>query len=302
MRFLSIIRYPNLIMLALFQSVIWFYLLEQYQVPKSVSDYFLIVHILATLFIAAAGNIINDIYDLEIDQINKPHKIWIPNLMSLKKAWLFYISLNVLGLIAGFWVSWELNKIWFWSLYWIPVFLLFLYAIRIKKVLYLNNIMVAGLITYSLFLVFKLALSGVNALQYYSGNFGFTLQETLSYVLLFAFILNWIREIVKDAEDVIGDTAHGVNSLPSKFGWAYTLNGILLLTFFLIGIILAIAVSNRINQKFFAIYLILAVGLSLFLFVKQLKFAKQPKDYHKLSMLLKIIMLIGFFSVFLIKI
>jgi 4-hydroxybenzoate polyprenyltransferase len=85
MRFLSIIRYPNLIMLALFQAVIWFYLLEQYQVPKSVSDYIFIVHILATLFIAASGNIINDIYDLEIDQINKPHQIWIPNLMSLKK-------------------------------------------------------------------------------------------------------------------------------------------------------------------------------------------------------------------------
>lgn len=302
MRFLSIIRYPNLIMLALFQAVIWFYLLEQYQVPKSVSDYIFIVHLLATLFIAAAGNIINDIYDLEIDQINKPHQIWIPNLMSLKKAWSFYISLNVLGLIAGFWVSWELNKIWFWGLYLIPVFLLFLYAIRLKKVIYLNNMLVAGLIAYSLFLAFELALVGENSVHYYIGNYGFSLLKTIRFILLFAFILNWIREIVKDAEDVIGDRANGVNSLPSNYGLEYTKNGLKLITFFLLGILLSIAISNRIDQKIFVLYLILAVGMSLMIFVKQLKFAHQPKDYHKISILLKIIMLIGFFSVFLIRI
>ena len=58
-------RYPNLIMLALFQAVIWFYLLEQYQVSKNLSDFYFILHILATVFIAAAGNIINDMYDLK---------------------------------------------------------------------------------------------------------------------------------------------------------------------------------------------------------------------------------------------
>lgn len=295
-------RYPNLIMLALFQAVIWFYLLEQYQVSKSVSDFYFILHILATVFIAAAGNIINDIYDLKTDQINKPHKIWIPNFLSFKKAWLLYFVLNSIGLIAGFWVSWQSNKIWFWGLYLIPVFLLFLYAIRLKKVIYINNMLVAGLIAYSLFLAFKLALVGGNSIHYYNGNYGLSLLETIRFILLFAFILNWIREIVKDAEDVIGDRANGVNSLPSKYGLEYTHNGLKLITFFLLGILLSIAISNRIDQKIFVLYLILAVGMSLMIFVKQLKLAHQPKDYHKISILLKIIMLIGFFSVFLIRI
>ena len=295
-------RYPNLIMLALFQAVIWFYLLEQYQVSKTLSDFYFMLHILATVLIAAAGNIINDMYDLKTDQINKPHKIWIPNFMSLKKAWLLYFVLNCMGLIAGFWVSWQLNKIWFWGLYMIPVFLLFLYAIRLKKVIYINNMLIAGLIAYSLFLAFELALLGGNSIHYYKGNYGFSLLETIRFILLFAFLLNWIREIVKDAEDVIGDRVNGVNSLPSKFGLEYTHNGLKLITYFLLGILLSIAYSNRIEQMIFAIYLILAVGMSLIIFVKQLKLAHQPKDYHKISILLKIIMLIGFFSVFLIRI
>lgn len=295
-------RYPNLIMLALFQAVIWFYLLEQYQVSKTLSDFYFILNILATVFIAAAGNIINDMYDLKTDQINKPHKIWIPNFLSFKKAWLLYFVLNSMGLIAGFWVSWQSNNIWFWGLYLIPVFLLFLYAIRLKKVIYINNMLVAGLIAYSLFLAFELAFLGGNSIHYYKGNYGFSLLETIRFILLFAFLLNWIREIVKDAEDVIGDRANGVNSLPSKYGLEYTKNGLKLITFFLLGILLSIAISNRIDQKIFVLYLILAVGMSLMIFVKQLKFAHQPKDYHKISILLKIVMLIGFFSVFLIRI
>ena len=114
-------------------------------------------------------------------------------------------------------------------------------------------------------------------------------------------MLNLTREIVKDAQDVIGDKVIGVNSIPLKFGNEITpiiIQGIIGLLF---GFILVIAIRYYSTQVALVVYLITAVLTGLFLFLSQLQKVKKPSDYKVLSSILKLIMFAGIISMFFIK-
>ena len=61
--------------------------------------------VIATLSIAAAGNVINDIHDVKADAINKPTKVIVGENISEKNAYRFFFTLNILGVFSGFLVS-----------------------------------------------------------------------------------------------------------------------------------------------------------------------------------------------------
>jgi len=129
----------------------------------------------------------------------------------------------------------------------------------------------------------------------------FSLFQLKAFLFIFSFNLSWLREIIKDFEDLIGDKAHQINSLPIKYGIEISKKIVQVILFGTLGILFGVSFTHWDNQPFFVVYLILGLGLSLLIFYKQLQLAKEIKDYKKLSILLKIIILIGFFSVFLIK-
>jgi len=297
MRFFHIIRFQNLLIIAGIQSILWFYILPKY------NEYFVldfpgfILLVLASSFIAASGNVINDIFDLEIDNINKPKKVWIPHFISIKKAWMLYFLLTSIGLGLGMGLSIIQSNFSLILWFLIPIILLYLYASQLKKMLFLNNILIAILSTYSLFLVFWLER---NALEIERIPL-FPLIQLMAFLFIFSFNLSLLREIVKDFEDVIGDKAHSVNSLPIKFNPEISKKIMQIILFGSVGIIGGISFSHWKDQPFFVGYLVFGLGVSMFIFNRQLQFATQTKDFKKLAALLKIIMLIGFFSVFLIK-
>src|SRR5690554_635682 len=117
----------------------------------STSQFILLV--LATLCIAAGGNIINDIYDIEIDRVNKPDKVLIGKSISERTANNLFFILNIIGVGIGFYLSNVIGRPGFSALFIGISALLYLYAANLKSMLLVGNILVSILVAMSFIIV-----------------------------------------------------------------------------------------------------------------------------------------------------
>ena len=150
---LNLIRWKNLLMLALMQLLIKYALLEPFGVQTSLDGLGITLLILATICIAAAGNIINDISDVETDLINKPNRVLINKSISEKTAYNLFIILNVVGVGIGFYLSHRVGRAPIFSLFVIISVLLYIYATYLKRTLLIGNIIISALVALSLIIV-----------------------------------------------------------------------------------------------------------------------------------------------------
>ena len=113
-RFLNLIRWKNLLLLALTQILVKFALFESlkndYGLETTLTNLQFSLLVLATLCIAAAGYIINDIEDIEADLINKPNKLIVGKYISEKTATHIFILFNSLGVLFGFLMAYSIDK------------------------------------------------------------------------------------------------------------------------------------------------------------------------------------------------
>ena len=149
MKFLKLIRYQNLLLIAFMQLVFRYGFLKLQNVYLSLSDMQYLLLVLATVLIAASGYIINDILDQETDGINKPNNVIIGNYISEDFAFNLYIGINIFALLIGYYLSNVINKPTFLAVFIIPVVLLYLYATSFKKIAVLGNLIVALVLGFS---------------------------------------------------------------------------------------------------------------------------------------------------------
>lgn len=127
-------------------------------------------------------------------------------------------------------------------------------------------------------------------------------QQSVLYIFLlfagFGFLLTFIREIIKDVEDIEGDKTIEAKSIPISFGIVATKRIVLSISILLIVMISAVAYSVMGNNQNISIYLTALVAAPMFYFIFRLIQAKNKEDYHKLSGMLKLIMLLGILSIF----
>lgn len=172
--------------------------------------------ILSTLCIAAAGNIINDIYDVETDLVNRPAKVIIGKKISEKTAYTLFIILNVIGVLIGFYLSHLVGRSGFFAIFVIISAMLYIYASYLKQMVLLGNIVISILVGLSILIV------GVFELMPAITDQNQTTQLTFFKILfdyaLFAFLINLVREMIKDLEDIDGDYKSGMNTLPIAIG------------------------------------------------------------------------------------
>ncbi len=286
--FFQLIRWKNLLFIFAVQFLIKFYLIPKFELISIFSnlDFFLVAS--STLFITAAGYIINDIIDVDIDIINKGESTIINRNISIKSAkYLFYLF-NSIGLIVGVWVSFKTNKIAFSVFFISIIILLFLYSKILKSIPILGNIVVSLLIS--------LCILIIAFFEQYQMN-SYVLKIIFMYSF-FAFLINLIREIIKDIEDINGDYAGEMNTLPILIGRKRTNSIARMITIFLILFILAVLVFYDYQNLIIKYYGVLVVILPLLYFISRLTISKSKKDYHKLSSLLKGIMVLGILSIF----
>ncbi len=295
MKYLKLIRYQNLLMLAFMQLVFRYLFLAQSYVDLALTDINYILLVIATVCIAAGGYVINNIMDQDTDEIAKPQNRVVGVSISETVAYNWYIGLTIVGVGIGFYLSNVIYKPTFASMFILVATLLYMYATSFKQIPVLGNVVVALMLSTSIIIIglFDI-LPAIDVDNRFRMKEAF---EILMHYAIFAFIINLIREIVKDMEDMDGDYLSGINSLPIAIGVQKTKIIVGVLTVISIGILAYYVNSNLFELDYVVYYaIILIVGPLIYFGVKLLN-AATKKEYHHLSLVLKIILFFGILSV-----
>ena len=222
--FLKLIRYKNLLMVLLTMVLTKYALVEFYISSKQLSFITFFILTVSTLFIAAGGYIINDIYDLEADKINKPTRVFVGKTISKKNAWRSYFVLTIIGLILGFISSYFIGILSNTRFFILTVLILFLYSKYLKRFFLIGNISISFLVGLIIFLVYffsiRYRIYGQDNIElgiYYHHKTQEIGIPILMYIT-FSFLTTLIREIIKDIEDVNGDLKINARTLPIVIG------------------------------------------------------------------------------------
>jgi 4-hydroxybenzoate polyprenyltransferase len=277
------------------QLVFRYLFLEQSYVDLALSDFNYILLVIATVCVAAGGYVINNIMDQETDEIAKPQNRVVGVSISETVAYNWYIGLTIVGVGIGFYLSNVIYKPTFASMFILVATLLYMYATSFKQIPVLGNVVVALLLSTSIIII-----GLFDILPAIDADNHFRMKEAFSILMdyaIFAFIINLIREIVKDLEDMDGDYQSGINTLPITIGIPKTKIIVGILTVISIGI-LAYYINSNLFELDYVIYytMVFIIGPLIYFGVKLMN-AETKKQLHHLSLVLKIILFFGILSV-----
>ncbi len=299
---LRLVRFPNLLIIALLQSLIRYGLIMPiinhygYEPVLSHTRFGLLV--LASICLAASGYVINDYFDIKIDRLNRPEKMVIDNGLKRREAMFFHVILTFVGVFIGLFLSYIARKeTWALMFVMIPAFLWY-YSTTFKKQVFIGNMVVSGLTAMVAIVVVSLEfamLERVHGSSIINSEACSTAWFWTIGFAFFAFATTLIREIVKDMEDVFGDKHEGCNTLPIEIGMSYAKIIVLILT---IGTLMSIWALyfyiDMLNISVLTLWYIITLITVPFLLTIYLLFkSTTPKDYHRLNTFYKLIMLVG---------
>lgn len=276
----SVVRGYNILMIALAQYMAAIYILAHHlPLRKVIFDLNLFIIVVASTLVIASGYIINNFYDAEKDLINKPRKSMLDRLVSQRFKLTTYFILNFLAVLAASYVSFR--AVLFFSAY---IFGIWFYSHKLKRLPFVGNIISATLAIAPFFAVFV-----------YYKNF-----ETVIFVhAMFLFLLIWAREMIKDLENITGDLAQNYKTVPILFTPRISKICISIL------ILLTLLPSYFLITRFYVGYMYLYfIGSSILLIFSLIILWKSSskKHYILLHNILKLIIIIGVFSILLIDI
>ncbi len=246
--FIKLIRPLNLIIIGLTMYGIRFYVLtvNYFQLVKDDPIHFLLL-VFSTILIAAAGNIINDYFDVKADRINKPDKLIITKHIKRRWAILTHWIFNGIAFLIAVYLSVKYQSLWFVFIHLLSINLLWFYSMLFKRKVLIGNLIIAALTTsVPLLTVVYFKVGNAQHLTYSEfdpDSWVSIIDFRLIYLLaFFAFVQNLAREILKDIQDVRGDRIIYVKSLPMLIGETKSLRIIALilmilpLSYFIISI------------------------------------------------------------------
>lgn len=301
--FFQLIRYPNLLFIALTQFLFYYWIIVPYfnnnLQPKQLlqeNDFFLLL--IASVLIAAAGYIINDYFDIQIDNVNKPERLILGKLIKRRWAMLLHLVLSLAGLFLTAIVAMHLDNLLLLGLNFLSVLMLLLYSSTFKKKLLIGNIIISVLTAWVVGVLFitEIRLNDTVYMQLNQAALGSLYKVTLFYAG-FAFIVSLIREVVKDMEDMEGDRRFGCETMPIKWGIPSSKVFVAVWIFVLIGLLAAIAFYAMLNSWSWPFYaLSFAMIIQFYFLLKKLYYAQLTADFANISKVLKLIMLAGILS------
>jgi 4-hydroxybenzoate polyprenyltransferase len=174
---------------------------------------------LASVFIAAAGYAINDYFDVNIDQVNKPTKVVVSNIISRRWVifWHFFFSLSGIYFTL---IAFSFQQYWHIHLAnLLSILLLWFYSTNIKKKLLIGNVLIAILTAWVIGVVYfsKFTMTELIMVRNTTPT-DLRLFKLMILYAAFAFVLTIIREALKDIEDMEGDAKFGCRTLPIVWG------------------------------------------------------------------------------------
>ncbi|MGB5981667.1 MAG: geranylgeranylglycerol-phosphate geranylgeranyltransferase [Nonlabens sp.] len=294
--FLKLIRWPNVLMTLFTQVVVYFALVVPSNLLLALEHWQFIFLITSTALLTASGNVINDIYDIPIDKVNKPDQVIVGQFISEKKAFRIYMILTVVAVVLGFIVANSVDKPILSSIFIVVSFALYSYASSLKSILLVGNLLISILVGLVVLIVGIFELFPVSAMH--------TQQQLASvniiilYFSLGAFILNLIREWIKDCEDVNGDRIGGRNTIALALGRQRASRMISLIIGSLVILMGYAAITWFAPYEIALYYWIFLIMAPLMIVGIQLWNAECVSKFHKLSFIMKLIMFTGILFMF----
>lgn len=282
--YLNIVRWKNLLLLVFCQLFFKYKVFVYFKAPSYLTGFEFFLLLISIVCIAAGGYVINDVFDVSCDQINKPQKSYIPNQISIKNANALYYALTVLGVVSGSYLCISIEKPFFAFLSFVIAGLLYLYSYKLKSIALLGNIIISLLISFNLIL---LVLLDSNI---YEINRAITIAIQFSF---FSFFINLFRELIKDIEDINGDYNSGMKTLPILIGTSRTIKLILLLSSFFLYFLINFGIQDLQDNIWAQAYFALFIVLPYLVFLIKTYNAKSKQHFHKMSSLLKLILAFG---------
>lgn len=232
----KIIRWKNLVIISLSQIFIKFFFIDFFiQKDQLLNENFVIL-LIVTILIAASGYIVNDIYDYNLDQINKPEKVVLGKFLKSRDAIIIYMMFNCLAIVLSIFLCMKIEQEIYILVFLLIIYCLWLYSKKLKKYKTIGNILIAFFISLSILNVPLFSYKNILS------DDRFFVFLIISIFSVLAFLINVKREIIKDIEDIEGDKIHKVKSLPIIFGTKKSK-----LVTIIIGIILMFAISSLIT-------------------------------------------------------
>ena len=281
--FLKLIRYKNILIISITQVLSYYFLSPLIGLNDILSNRFLLL-ISSTFLSAAAGYIINDYMDVKLDMVNKPKAVIIGKSISRRWAILLHSGFNILAIFLAWQISYRVAGLVFTC-----SLLLWMYSQYFKKSYLLGNFLVALMTASTIFILIP-----------FDEN---TNTPACIAFSLVAFFSNLIREIIKDTEDMRGDSKFNAKTLPIKLGTRKTKTILIYLQIIFIVscislVILFPSISFTNNKYFFCFgtYMSILVIVPSFYSLYLIWNADTKKHFTKLSFLSKLIMIFGVIS------
>ncbi len=297
--FLRLIRWPNLLFIALTQILFVYCILlplfNQEGTVPNIRGWHFILLCFSSILIAAAGYIINDYFDLNIDRINKPDKLIVEKIIQRRWAIILHLLLSSIGILIGFYLDITTGIAFLGLANTCCVVLLFVYSISLKKKILLGNILISLLTAWVILVIFW--CEG----NHYLHTESVVVTEKFTRLTFlyagFAFIISLIREVVKDMEDIEGDRRYGCYTLP--IAWGVNVSKLFASVWIIVLIAILVIVQFYVLQFGWwasAFYCMILIIIPLLWVFKKLLSANSMKDFHELSSVIKIIMFTGIIS------
>ena len=295
--YLKLIRFPNLLMLALMQLTVRYGFLKWQDTPLALNDWQYALLVLATVCIAGGGYVINNIFDQQTDLFNKPETVVVGAKISETQAYNLYAALSISGAAIGFYLSNVINHPGFLLAFILSVATLYLYASSFKQHLLIGNFLVAALMAFSVIIIGLFDLYPLVTPENHLA-LGVYFDLLLDYAL-FCFMVSLLREIVKDLEDVNGDYNQGMKTLPIVLGVSRTVKVVFGASLIPIAALVYYVKTNYMDNHLYyaAAYTLATVVSPLVYFSIKTWSATSKKDFRDLSTVLKIVLLFGIFSI-----
>jgi 4-hydroxybenzoate polyprenyltransferase len=302
----SLVRFPNLLIIAFTQYAMRYLIMEPLLPSDSFElqfgDFQFALLVFSTMLIAAAGYIINDYFDTRADLINKPKRVVVGVSISRKEAMILHMILNVLGVGIGVYLAFYIGLPSLSLVFVLSTGLLWFYSTNYKKQFLVGNLAVAFLTALVPLMVVLFEIPLLNreygeVMIRHDANFSY-LFAWVSAFSFFAFITTLIREIVKDAEDLEGDNAYGMKTVPIVLGTLWTRLLVTILIVFTLAALIFLLFKHIFYSvdppDFFSlVYFSVLLLLPLILLAIQVMVAREKQAYHRASILIKLIMLSG---------
>jgi 4-hydroxybenzoate polyprenyltransferase len=296
--FLKLIRLPNLFFIALTQVLFQFciyYTLYNGAIPAGDTKQFILL-LFASVLIAAGGYVINDYFDINIDEVNKPQKLVVDKVIHRRWAIAWHFILSATGVLLTFLALPFFQKWYLVVANAFCVVLLWFYSTNFKRSLLIGNIVISLLTAWTIMIIFFSKVSLGDAV----GIGGHSHQKFFRLAILyagFAFISSLIREAIKDMEDIEGDARYGCNTMPIAWGVnAAKVYVAVWLTVLIAALIILQVYILQFKWWFAVLYAVLLIILPLIAIFARLFRASTSKDFHHLSTWIKLVMLTGIVS------